>query len=265
MLLPDEKIDFSAIREIYDHLQDQVTRLLHTLEATRREVEELKNERDELLQFKTQTVGFYSMMQRGISNFAFTPHAAPPFIHKDPPSPLTPTVATSQTLLSQQILHADFKSSRTYTTPAQNTAFPVPSTHSAAQTMDSSTSAVPVSISAIQSAEPPPSDPVSDPTNSPSSSTKPAPHLSKFAKSSNDLPQPQDNSADGGSSELRKNESPCITQQSIQSPSFQPVDQGSGGNAAEVVDWEVQFPAGEGRIDDDNDEQSESEHDSDCF
>ena len=62
MLLPDEKINFNAIKDIYDHLQDQVIRLLHTLEATRRKLEELQKERDELLQFKNQTVGFYSMM-----------------------------------------------------------------------------------------------------------------------------------------------------------------------------------------------------------
>ena len=220
MLLPNEKIDFSTINDLYDRLQDQVVRLLQTLDATRREEEELKKERDELLQFKTQTIGFYSMMHNGISNFPLTPPTAPPFAGACPSTPFAPdgAIAISQTASSQQIICADFKSSRTYTTPA---IFP---TGSAAQTVDSSNSPVPVSVSTMQAAKTPSSDHASAPTNSPSGRSKLVPHLSKSVESSDNHSEPMiylKNSTSGG--DFRKNETLPISQESIQSPSFRPV------------------------------------------
>ena len=111
LLQPDEKIDFGPIKHNFDFLQDQMVRLLQTLEASRREVEELKKERDELLEFKNQTVGFYSMMHRGISNFAFTPQPTPQPTHQPMHSnPFLPTMTVHHPPPSNQILHADFGS-----------------------------------------------------------------------------------------------------------------------------------------------------------
>ena len=107
LLQPDEKIDFGPIKHNFDFLQDQMVRLLQTLEASRREVEELKKERDELLEFKNQTVGFYSMMHRGISNFAFTPQPTHQPMHSNP---FLPTMTVHHPPPSNQILHADFGS-----------------------------------------------------------------------------------------------------------------------------------------------------------
>jgi len=107
LLQPDEKIDFGPIKHNFDFLQDQMVRLLQTLEASRREVEELKKERDELLEFKNQTVGFYSMMHRGISNFAFTPQPTHQPMHSNP---FLPTMTVHHPPPSNQILHADFRS-----------------------------------------------------------------------------------------------------------------------------------------------------------
>ena len=107
LLQPDEKIDFGPIKHNFGFLQDQMVRLLQTLEASRREVEELKKERDELLEFKNQTVGFYSMMHRGISNFAFTPQPTHQPMHSNP---FLPTMTVHHPPPSNQILHADFGS-----------------------------------------------------------------------------------------------------------------------------------------------------------
>ena len=107
LLQPDEKIDFGPIKHNFDFLQDQMVCLLQTLEASYREVEELKKERDELLEFKNQTVGFYSMMYRGISNFAFTPQPTHQPMHSNP---FLPTMTVHHPPPSNQILYADFGS-----------------------------------------------------------------------------------------------------------------------------------------------------------
>lgn len=243
MLLADERIDFSAIKVVYDHLQDQVTRLLHTVEGTRRKLEEVEKERDELLQFKNQTVGFYSMMQRGISNFVFAPDATPPFPHTFPPNPFT----SNQMLPSQQVVHADFKSSQTCTTPAPNTNVAVPSPNSPPQTVKSPNSTAPVSISARSSAELPPSDPISAPTNPHSSVLKTSAQFTTFVEPSPDqdeLMNAPEDSVDASSSEMVTNELPPLSQRSIQRASFQPINQCTGGDGTEDIE-DTQFLVGE--------------------
>src|SRR5205814_4255873 len=106
LLKPDEKIDFGPIKHNFDFLQDQMVRLLQTLEAARREVEELKKERDELLEFKNQTLGFYTMMHRGISSVAQQTHQP---LHSNP---FLPSMAVHQMPPSNEILRADFMPSQ---------------------------------------------------------------------------------------------------------------------------------------------------------
>jgi hypothetical protein len=110
MLLPDEKIDFGPIKQNYDYLQDQVTRLLNTLDGSRREVAELKKQRDELLEFKNYTVSFYSMMQRGMGTQQ-PDHSITSSLPVNPSSPAA-AVIHYQSLPSNQVVQADFKSSQ---------------------------------------------------------------------------------------------------------------------------------------------------------
>ena len=61
-LLPGEAIDFSTIQTAFDKLLDQCQRLMGTLEATRLELDTVKEERDRYMQYCNLSFNYHNAM-----------------------------------------------------------------------------------------------------------------------------------------------------------------------------------------------------------